>query len=291
MKIWFALPFAPTDELVDFARVVEGIGLDGLALPEHLLNPATLTSPYPYSADHSASIPFDAEFPDPLVLFAAMGVATTTLRFVTYVLLAPIRHPLLLAKQAATASVVTDGRVELGLGVGWMREEFDALDVPFESRGARMDEMLGLLRQLWSGEVVEHHGEHFDFDSVSSYPVPRGPIPIFIGGESPAAVRRAARFGDGWIGVGSRVEQLQATVAALNDGRRAAGTLDRPFEIRTQMKGALTEERMAALHKLPIDSLVLSSWHVVPSSDPLRTPALEHLVRELPRVLEQVHAA
>lgn len=266
MKVWLSLPFLPTADLPRLVEVVERTGIEGVTLPEHVCVPAELGSAYPYAKDGQATLPVDTEFPDPLVLAGALGAVTNRLRFMTHVLLLPLRHPVSAAKEVATASVLAGGRLDLGVGVGWMREEFDALGVPFERRGRRLDEALPLLRRLWSGEVVEHAGEEFSFAPLAIRPVPAEHVSLFVGGHSPAALRRAARFGDGWVGVGPSVEELAELLPRLAEARREAGTHERPFAIRTGVKGRLDEARIEGVAALGVDALLVTPWQLAPAA-------------------------
>jgi probable F420-dependent oxidoreductase len=293
MKIWMTLPFAPLDQLSGLAAAAEAAGLDGVALGDHSCIPGSVTSRYPY-ADVPFNVPAAIPFPDPMVVAAWIGAATRRLRFTTSVLLLPLRNPILFAKQVATASALTGGRVELGVGVGWMREEYDAMSVPFESRGARMDEMIPLLRRLWTGQLVEHRGPQFSFPAVAVNPTPAGPVPIHVGGHSDAALRRAAALGDGWIGVDPALGELELILARLAAARSAAGTQDRPFEIRTGVKttdGRVTPAALRSLAKLGVTSINVQPAQVVaPGTPPLGITA-DALAAALPGFVESVRDA
>jgi len=159
-----------------------------------------------------------------------MAAVTTRLRFGTMVFILPLRHPLEVAKAVGTAAVLSGGRVLLGTGAGWIREEYDALGVDFATRGRRYDEMIDVVRKAWSGAMVEHRGAHFDLGRFQMSPAPVAPVPIAIGGTSDIALRRAARLGDGWIGTGQSAEQALAILGRLRALRTEAGRGARPFE-------------------------------------------------------------
>ncbi len=159
-----------------------------------------------------------------------MAAVTSRLHFATMVYILPLRHPVEVAKSVGTAAVLSGGRVALGVGAGWIREEFDALGVDFATRGARLDEMLEVMRKLWSGEMVEHHGEHFDFGPMQMSPAPGAPVPVYVGGLSKRALRRAATLGDGWIGTGQTPEEVPSLLADLARMRAEAGRGQEPFE-------------------------------------------------------------
>jgi probable F420-dependent oxidoreductase len=148
----------------------------------------------------------------------------------------PMRHPLEVAKSMASVSQLAGGRTALGVGVGWMKEEFDQLGKDFRTRGKRTDEMIEVMRKVWKGGDVEHHGRFFDFDPLSMSPAPSEPIPIWIGGQSEPALRRAARVGDGWIASGCSVEEVPEWTGRLDALRKEAGRADEPFSTLVPLK-------------------------------------------------------
>lgn len=185
-----------------FAQATEAAGFATLYLPEHVVffAPEDYDSKYPYTEDGAP--PFDETIGlfDPLIAFAALGAATTTLRFATSVMILPERPALLTAKQVMTLDHILEGRFDLGIGVGWSKEEYEALGVSFAKRGKRMDEYIASMRAVWSGEKSSFDGEFASFRNVIMLPKPyaEGGPPLLIGGDSEAAMRRAARVGDGW---------------------------------------------------------------------------------------------
>jgi probable F420-dependent oxidoreductase len=227
----FGLAFASsvgTDprSALEIARRGESVGFESIWGGEHVVRPARIASPYPYTED--GKMPGDAEtaIPDPLIWLAYVAAAAPSVRLGTCILILPQRNPVVLAKELATLDHLTGGRVELGIGVGWLKEEFDALRVPWARRGARTDEYIGALRALWSGPEAEFHGEFVDFEPVTCSPRPvGGTIPIMVGGDTPAAIRRAARFGDGYFPGTNDPEVLAGLIGDLHDAVAAA---DRP---------------------------------------------------------------
>jgi probable F420-dependent oxidoreductase len=238
MKFWQYLAFSEADQLPAIARIAEEVGFSGALLGDHLVFPEKLRSAYPYSPDGQPGFASDASWPDPWVAIAAMAAVTRRLRFATSVYILPLRSPFQVAKTVATAAVISGNRVALGAGAGWMREEFDLEGVDFASRGRRYDEMIEVLRKLWRGGMVEHHGEHFDFERLELAPVPSEPIPIYVGGHSEAALRRAARLGDGWIGTGATPDEIPGLLKTLRDLRSEAGRERQPFETMLSVMAA-----------------------------------------------------
>lgn len=211
-----------------FARHVEACGFESLVAVEHTVVMTRYDSVYPYDASGRMELADDCPIPDPLDLLAFLAGQTTTLGLATGVLVLPNHHPVVLAKRAATVDALSGGRLRLCVGMGWMREELEACDVPFEARGRRADEQIEVLRALWSDtgpEGADHDGEFFSFAGAMSYPKPARPggIPIHIGGHSRAAARRAGRLGDGLQPLGVAGEELSGLVALMRAEAESAG--------------------------------------------------------------------
>ena len=230
MKFWQAISFMETDQLLGVAQAAEEAGFHGLLLADHLFFPGKLVSKYPYSEDGAPMFDGRTPFPDPWTTIAAMAAVTKRLQFATFVFILPLREPIQLAKTLGTLSLLTNGRVALGAGAGWIREEFDALGIDFHTRGKRMDEMVVAMRKMWTGDVVEHHGRFFDFAPMQMSPAPSQRIPIWFGGLSEIAMKRATALGDGWLGIGNTPEEAERILAQLGALRREAGKQREPFE-------------------------------------------------------------
>ncbi len=230
MKFWQSCAFTEPEQLVEVAKIAEEVGFEGLFVSDHLFFPGKLESKYPYSEDGAPGFDGSAPFPDPWTTIAAMAAVTTRLRFSTMVYILPLRNPIEAAKPIGTTAVLSGGRVAVGAGAGWIREEFDTLGVDFATRGRRYDECIEVLRKLWSGAPVDHRGEFFSFEGVQMSPAPATPVPIWMGGLSAPALGRAARLGDGWIGTGQTPEQAEAILERLAVLRSEADRDGEPFE-------------------------------------------------------------
>jgi probable F420-dependent oxidoreductase len=239
MKLWQSLAFVEPDQLVDLARCAEECGFHGVLLSDHLVFPGQLSSKYPYSPDGKPLFDGRVPFPDPWVTIAAMAQATTKLRFATLVYVLPLRDPFDVAKSVGTAALLSRERVVLGAGAGWMKEEYDAVGIDFRTRGRRFDEMIAVRRALWSGQMVEHHGRIFDFGPMQMSPTPLAPVPIYVGGVSEAALRRAATLGDGWMGSGNTPEEVPGVLGRLRALRKEAGREKDPFTPIVPLKARL----------------------------------------------------
>jgi probable F420-dependent oxidoreductase len=260
MKFWLAVAFLDTNEMVDVARVADGLGYHGVMVSDHVLYPKQLQSPYPYSPDGRPIWSPDTAWPDPWVLIGAMAAVTSRLRFATNIFIAPARNPFVVAKAVATAAVISQGRVSMGLAAGWMREEFDLLGQDYTNRGRRLDEMIEVLRTLWRGGMQEFHGTYYDFDPVQLSPAPATPIPIWVGGHSDAALRRAARA-DGWIGNAYEPDEAFAIVARLNELRKAEGTADRDdYEIVVSFLAMPSADLYRRAADVGITSTMCAPW-------------------------------
>lgn len=260
MKFCHGLIGAKPEYWTRLATACEAAGFDSVAVSDHVLFPQTLESKYPYTPDGMPLFSPDEDWPDAWVAIGAMSSVTTTLRFITNVFVLPARNPFLAAKAIGTASYLSGGRVGLGVGAGWMREEFDLMEQSFAKRGRRMEEMIEIMRALWAGGMVEHHGEFYDFAPVSMRPSLPAPVPIYVGGHSDIAFRRASTIGDGWLGVHYSVEELFRYLTVLQHAREDAGTADRPFEIIASPMAAPTPDLLAELEAAGVTSILTSSW-------------------------------
>lgn len=242
------------------AAAAEEAGFDSVAVSDHVVYPARLDSRYPYTPDGVPLFSPDEDWPDPWVAVGAMSAVTTRLRFLTNVYVLPLRNPFVVAKAVGTAAYLSRGRVGLGIGAGWMAEEFELMGQPFTRRGKRMDEMVEVVRTLWNGGMVEHHGEFYDFDPVEMRPAPPAPVPIYVGGHSEIAMRRAATLGDGWLGMYYSVEKLEQHCRTLERAREDAGTADRPFEIIASPMVTPTAENCERLEAAGVTTILTSAW-------------------------------
>ncbi|GAA1262018.1 TIGR03619 family F420-dependent LLM class oxidoreductase [Sphaerisporangium rubeum] len=234
------------------AKHAEDLGFESVWMPEHLILPAELPPTYLYSGDGRAPIDPGTPLYDPWVMLAGVASVTSRIRLGTNVYVLPLRHPLVTARSVVSLDRLSGGRVTLGAGVGWLADEYTAAGQDFHTRGSRMDEIIPLLRTLWTArEPVEHHGRHYRFGPVVFSPrsLQRPCIPIEIGGTSAAALRRAGRLGDGWIELGSENhEELAGRIAVIRTERAATGRAHLPFEITSGAPGDATEiEELAAL--------------------------------------------
>lgn len=249
----FGLAFANTGPFVDPAvaadlgRAAEAAGIESVWTVEHVIVPKEYESAYPYSANGKMPGTHDAPIPDPLIWLTWIGAATTTLKLATGIVILPQRNPAVLAKEVATLDQLTKGRMILGIGVGWLEEEFDALGVPFERRGARTDEYMAALRALWASDDASFAGEFVSYDGISMNPKPHGAtVPLHVGGHTTRAARRAGELGDGFFpGKGNVAELVDVVRQTAADAGRDAQAI----EITASHPGLFRDDPAAAIEE------------------------------------------
>jgi len=250
----------------DFCRAAEQAGMESVWVVEHTVMCPDYTSRYPY--DRSGRSPFNAHVaqPDPLLWLAWAAAHTETLRLATGVMILPQRNPLILAKELATLDRLSGGRLVAGFGVGWVREEAEALGSDFGTRGRRADECIEVMRELWSEEATaSYHGSFYDFDHVVSRPRPvqKGGVPLVIGGHSEAAARRAGRYGDGFFPLGVSMQRLGELRKVLNDAAKVAGR--DPARVEITCVGTADPALLSAYAEAGVDRTVVAC--LVPELD------------------------
>ena len=249
-------PYVQPDMAASLGRIAEERGFESIWTVEHVVVPGDYQSEYPYSPTGRMPGPEESPIPDPLIWLTWVGAATTSLRLATGILILPQRNPVILAKELATLDVLSGGRVELGVGVGWLREEFDALGVPFEDRGTRTDEYIEALRCLWREEEPCFVGRYTSFDRAKSYPKPQqGAIPIHVGGHTMPAARRAGRLGDGFFPGRSTDDELGPLLDTMRLSAKDAGR--DPEAIEVTAGGVMDLDGVRRFGDLGVDRVVL----------------------------------
>jgi probable F420-dependent oxidoreductase len=235
LKIAVSLGALNPNMWVEVTEEADRLGFESVWLPEHLVLPVEMSGS-PHAGQEHPPIPPDIPVFDAFTYLAFLAGRTSRIRFGTQVYNIGLRHPFITARAVATLDVVSGGRLDFGIGASWLEAEWQAMGLDFHSRGRRVDEALTVCRLLWSEAVIEHHGEFFDFDKVMFEPKPqqRPYPPIIVGGDSPAALRRTAQFGDGWIPMNHCLEQIPASVARLSELRESFG---RPGRVEVTLGG------------------------------------------------------
>ena len=273
MRIGVTLPGFGADRpvsIMDAARMAERMGFDSIWNTDHVVMVAGAASPYPFDADGVMRWHIDSPMFDALIALAAAASVTTRVEVGTCVLIAPMRNPIVLAKQVATLDVISGGRFTLGVGVGWLAEEFAALDAPFEGRGARLDDWIDILRDCWTGTPTARRYRHYEVpEGIRCYPTPLREPPILVGGDSAPALRRTARRGNGWLGfsytdeidparIRDSIETIQAEAAEV--GKEAPPRL----AVQTPGPVAPLAEHLAELARCGVTEVVTSADWTAP---------------------------
>ncbi len=258
MKYYISSAFLNTGEIVEIAKAADELGYDGIGIPDHVVNLETLETPYPYTRDGQRRWQPFTDWPDPWVLVGALAQVTTRLRFVTTVYIPAMRNPYSAAKAIGTAAVLAGGRVELGIGVGWCREEFELMDQRFEARGKRTDEIIDLMRALWQPGWTEFDGEFYSTPRLEMQPVPPR-IPVYAGGLSEVAFRRAAR-NDGWIGDLIKTDRAIEVATRLRALRAENGLSMDDFTILTPLTDAFTVADYERAEAAGITGILTMPW-------------------------------
>jgi probable F420-dependent oxidoreductase len=230
MKFWQMLTWMEPEQILEVARFAEEVGFEGVMLGDHGVFPLEVKATYPYSADGKPPMAADAWYPDCWATIGAISAVTRRIRFAVAVYVLPLRNVFEVARATGTLAILSNNRFILGVGIGWMKDEFDIYGVDFHTRGKRFDEQLDVLRKLWGGGMVEHHGALIDFPPLQISPAPQRTVPIFTGGASPVALKRAAAKADGWIGAGNTPAEVPGLLAEFRRLRREAGREQLPFE-------------------------------------------------------------
>ena len=260
MKFVLSMAFCPLDDILELAQTADECGWDAITFSDHVVHPETINTPYPYTETGERRWDAFTDWPDPWVIIGACAAVTRNIRFTNNVFVLPIRNPFLVAKAVSTAAVVSNDRVTLTIGVGWSKEEYQLLQQDFHTRGKRCDEMIEILKKLWTGDMVEHHGKHYDFDRLEMNPAPKKDIPIWVGGISEAAHRRAARLGDGWLSDLQSSQEILDTVANIQNYRKEYGRADLPFDVMASPNDAFELNGFRKLEEGGISHLLTMPW-------------------------------
>jgi len=290
MRFSYAESMTDPSFYVPLAEAAEDAGYHSFVLPDSICYPLESDTTYPFNPDGTRQFLEDKPFLDPFALASALGTRTDRIRFVTFVVKLPIRPPVLVAKLAATAAVMTGNRFVLGVGTSPWPEDYAVLGVPWERRGRRMDEALDIIRGLTAGGYFEYHGEIFDLEPVKMSPAPSKPIPIMLGGHGEAALRRAAQVGDGWMHGGGDPAQLPGLLARLAELRAEAGRGREPFETHVISTDAYSVDGVRRLEEQGVTDVIVGfrwPYSVGPDIEPLQTK-LDNLRRFSDTVIAKV---
>jgi len=279
--------FSYAESMVDpafygpLAMAAEEAGYDSFVVPDSVCYPAESEATYPFNPDGSREFLEDKPFIEPMALIAYLAALTSRIRFVTFVVKLPIRHPVLMAKQVSSVAVLTGNRLAFGVGTSPWPEDYQLVDVPWERRGRRMDECVDVIRGLCAGGWFEYHGEVFDVPRVKMAPAPTRPVPVLVGGHGEAALKRAAYSGDGWLHGGGDPEALPGLLERLRVLRSEAPEADQPFEVHVISADGFSVDGVRRLEDLGVTDVIVGfRWPYVvgPDTEPLQ-PKIDNLRR------------
>lgn len=257
MRFSYAESMCDPSQYVPLAIEAERAGYHSFTIPDSICYPRDSDSKYPYTPDGNRQFLEGRPFIEPFVLIAALGAVTERLRFTTFVVKLPIRQPVLVAKQAASVAVMTNDRFGFGVGLSPWPEDFAVTGTEWTTRGARMDEMIDIIRGVTTGEFFSYQGKHYQIPAIQICPAPKRPIPILIGGHAEAALKRAARLGDGWMHAGGDAATLDRYLARLTELRREYGREREPFEVHVIAMEAYTLDGVKRLEDRGITDCIV----------------------------------
>ena len=241
------------------AQRAEELGFESIWVPEHLVFPTHVVSKYPYNPEAGPPLPTTPLF-DPLIALTYVAAVTSKVKLGTGIYILPLRHPISIAKMVASLDVLSEGRVLLGVGVGWLKEEMESVGVDFDTRGPRSDEIIRIMRRLWAEEAVASQEQFYPFPEIGFEPKPtNGAVPILVGGETGPALRRAARIGDGWFAMAHTPKSAAERVQKLRELREQAGRLSEPFEVTIQAGVPATIDNIKRYEEAGVDRITLSA--------------------------------
>lgn len=258
MRFWQTLSFCEQEQLEEVAQYAEKVGFTGVAFSEHLVTEQQQSQPYDYTDDGQVLWDPETPWPDPWIQSVALAKVTDRLQFLTSVYVLPMRDPFTAAKSIGTAACIAPGRINLGVGVGWQALEFELVDRSFKNRGKRVDEQLEIMKKLWQGGMVSYSGDYHRFGPLQMSPTPPQPIPVWVGGHSAPALKRAVHH-DGWIGACYELEELEALVASLKMARLETGQSLDGFRIAAGLFEP-SREQMQRLVAIGLTDYIKPSW-------------------------------
>lgn len=260
MKFVLSTSFSSVAHLTALAPVAEEHGWHAMSFSDHVVNPQDISTPYPYTEDGSRRWEPFTDWPDPWVTIGALAALTTTLRFTNNVFVLPMRNPYLVAKAISTAAIISDNRITPAFGVGWSRDEFELMQQDFSTRGKRTDEMIEIMRLLWSGEMVSYEGQYYSFPPMEMNPAPTAPVPLWIGGISAPAMRRAARLADGWVTDLQSSAEIIESIGQIRQWREEYGRGHLPFDVMATPNDAWDEDGYRRLEDAGVTHIMTMPW-------------------------------
>ena len=260
MKFVLSTSFSSVAHLTALAPVADTHGWHAMSFSDHVVHPEQIRTPYPYTKDGSRRWQAYTDWPDPWVMIGALAAITRNLRFTNNVFVLPMRNPYLVAKAISTAAIISNNRITPAFGVGWSRDEFELMQQDFTTRGKRADEMIEVMRLLWTGEMVSYQGKHYQFEPMEMNPAPTAPVPIWIGGISEPAMRRAARLADGWVSDLQTSAEIIDSIDSIRKWRAEYGRGNEPFEVMATPSDAWDADGYRRLEDAGVTHIMTMPW-------------------------------
>jgi len=257
----FLYQTSPTS-IASIARSAEELGFESLWIPEHIILPVQYKSPYPYSASGRMPAPPETPLHDPMLALAYVAGITTKIKLATGIYVLPIRNPFATAKAVVSLDVLSGGRFIFGIGIGWLKEEFEAVGMNFEDRARRSRDYVALLKELWTKDDPVYHGKSVSIEGFRFMPKPaqKPHPPIVFGGHTEPALRRTAQLGDGWYGIGEVIEEVRRTIKRLREHERAFGrTTPLELTIAPRLREGFGVEQAKQFAEMGVDRLIFAA--------------------------------
>ncbi|MAL95498.1 MAG: LLM class F420-dependent oxidoreductase [Haliea sp.] len=262
MRFSYQIGMCEADHYLPLVQAAEAAGFHGITIPDSICYPKEASSKYPYNKDGSREFLEAVPFMESLIAVAAMAAVTEKIRFATFVYKLAVRQVAVVAKQVQSIQALSNNRFDFGIGISPWEEDFAVCNVPWEKRGKRFDEQIDVLRGLETGEFFGYDGELIKMPANKMCPAPTKPTPLLVGGHAEAALKRAARVGDGWMCAGADMEQLEGYIKRINQLREEYGTADRPFRIYTTGQDAFTDAGIAKLEAIGVTDVIIGFRNV-----------------------------
>ena len=262
MRFSYHHSMCPVDQYVPLTKAAEEVGFGAVTMPDSICYPQQATSQYPYNDDGSREFLEGVPFVEPFLLSAHLAAVTEKIHFVTSVMKLAIRQPVIVAKQLSSLAVLSNNRFSFGVGISPWEEDFEIAQIPWAKRGKRMDEMVEIIRGLMADDYFSYKGEIFDIPEMKLNPAPAKPVPILIGGHSDAALKRAARLGDGWIAAGGDFDQIKGMMDRLKVLRKEYGREHLPFEYSVATAEAYSADGVKRLAEQGVTEITLAFRNV-----------------------------
>jgi probable F420-dependent oxidoreductase len=288
MKFSISLSSEPNDHYVPLAQAAEAAGFDAITIPDSICYPREQISKYPYTEDGSSTFLDGTPFIDPFVQIARLSAVTKKIHFTTAVVKLAVRQPVVVAKMLSSLAVVSNNRVSLGVGLSPWKEDFAATQIPWDRRGKRMDEMIEIINGLMSGDYFSYEGSELSIPEIKLCPVPEKRVPLLLGGHGPAALKRAARMGDGWVAAGADITKLGEMIVDLRELRQEYNRDHLPFEVHTTGVDAYTPGGIEQLAQVGVDLVYVGFFNIYSGKPDQRT--LEQKLAQIEHYREQVIA-